>query len=183
MEGKARVTEESAVWIKTEPSIDGSTYMVTIEFSDDRSIPMTPDTAPRYAMTILQAVARAEYDAAVYRQLGKLISDQNSVAQLIVDLRKDRPDVDQSATGPLRIEPGVNRDGEPFLHVHIDDELIGQWTMQGAREHALTALEATIEADLDSGYYRSLAGLVGLEEARARQVIEDLANHREEAAS
>lgn len=172
------MTDESAVWIKTEPSVDGSTYVVTIEFSDDRSIPLTPDTAPRYAMTILQAVARAEYDAAVYKQMSGIVSDPASVAQVITDLRQDRPDVDHSVTKPLRIEPGVNNRGEPFLHVHVDDELVGQWTMEGAREHAVTAMEASIVADLDAGFYRALTGIVGLEPARARNVIHDLANHR-----
>jgi len=170
---------ESAVWIKTEPSVDGSTYMVTVEIDNDRAIALTPDSAPRYAMTILEAIARAEYDAAVYQQLHTLVPDQLAVAQIIRDLRKDRPDIDTSATKPLEIEPGVNSKGKPFLDVLIDGKKVGHWTMQAAREHVLAALEVTAVADLDAGYYRALIGLVGLDEARARNVVDDLQHHRE----
>ena len=170
--------EESTIWIKTEPSIDGSTYMVTVEIDEDRAIPLTPESAPRYAMTILEAIARAEYDAAVYRQLMDLVPDQQAVAQIIGDLRKDRPDIDTSATKPLEIRPGVNLQGEPFLDVLIDSEKVGQWTMEAAKEHVLTALEVTAVADLDAGYYRALVGLVGLDEGRARNVVDDLQHHR-----
>jgi hypothetical protein len=166
-----------AVWIKTEPSVDGSTYIATVEFSDDRSIVLTPDSAPRYAMTVLEAVARAEYDAAVFTQMSKRV-DQKAVAQLITDLRKDRPDIDTSATKPLEIKPGVNRQGEPFLIVLIDDKPVGQWEIAAAKEHALTVLEVTKVADLDASYYRALTGLVGLEEHVARNVVDDLQHHR-----
>jgi hypothetical protein len=152
--------------------------MVTIEFSDDRSIPLTPDSAPRYAMTILQAVARAEYDAAVYRQLHDLINNEAAVVGLIRDLRQDRPEIDHAATAPLTVEPGVNRKGQPMLTVSVDGQALGQWTMEGAREHVLTALEVTAVADLDAGYYRALTGSVGIDEGRARAVIADLNNHR-----
>ena len=171
--------EEGMVWIKTEPSLDGSTYVVTVEVSEDRAILLTPETSPRYALTILQAIARAEYDAAVFKQLGAIIPDQRAVAELIVDLRKDRPDIDTSATKPLEIEPGVNSKGKPFLSVLIDGEKVGQWTMADARKHALVAMEAVVVADLDSGYYRALNGLVGLDEGRARNVVDDLQYYRE----
>lgn len=172
--------EEDSVWIKTEPSVDGATYMVTVEIDEDRAIPLTPESAPRYAMTILQAIARAEYDAAVFKQLGALIPDKQAVAGMITDLRKDRPDIDTSATKPLEIEPGVNQQGKPFLSVLIDGKKVGQWTMPDAREHVLTALTVSAVADLDAGYYRALTGLIGLDETRARNVVDDLQHHRED---
>jgi hypothetical protein len=173
--------EESRVWLKTEPSPDGSTYMVTVEIDEDRAIPLTPESAPQYAMTILQAVARAEYDAAVFQQLHSLVPDMEAVAQIILDLRKDRADIDTTPTKPLEIEGGVNQKGEPFLYVRIDGEIVGQWDVSAAKKHVLAALEMCAVADLDAGYYRALVGLVGLDEGRARNVVDDLQHHRVDA--
>lgn len=172
------MSDEQSVWIKTEPSVDGSTYIVTVEIDDDKAIRLDPHSAPNYALAILQAIARAEYDAAVFTQLGHLIPDVQTVMRLVVDLRKDRPEIDTSATKPLEIEPGVNSKAEPFLAVLIDGKKVGQWTMADAREHVLSALETTVVADLDAGYYRALTGLVGLDQGRARQVVSDLRKHR-----
>lgn len=169
--------DEDGLWIKTEPSLDGSTYVVTVEINADRSMMLTPDSARRYASTILEAVARAEYDAAIYAQFDEL-PDKEAVARLIKDLRKDRPDIDTSATEPLVITPGVTRDGKPFLTVNIEGKAVGQWTIPDAREHALAAMEAVLVADLDSGYYRALTGLLTLDEDRARRTIQDLHNYR-----
>jgi hypothetical protein len=176
------MTEESMVWIKTEPSLDGSTYVVTVEVSADRAIILSPESAPRYAMTILAAVARAEYDAAVYRQMSAVMpDDKRAVGGLISDLRADRPDIDLSATAPLEIRPGVNKDAEPFLTVLIEDEPVGQWTIADANEHVLVALQVSAVADLDAGYYRVLTGIVGIEPDRARTIIDDLQHHRVDA--
>jgi hypothetical protein len=174
------VSEEGIVWIASDPSPDGSTYLVTVEFSDDRSIPLTPQTAPRYAMTILEAMARAEDDAAVVAQMSEAVQDRDAVVAMIRDIDQDRPSIDYSPTEPLILVPGVDGKGEPFLHVQIDGKLVGQWTMEGARDHACAALQMTAVADLDAGYYRALIGLIGLEPARARGVVHDLANYRQE---
>ena len=167
-----------AVWIKTEPTVDGSAYVVTIEASDDRAMVLTPDRALRYASAILAYVARAEYDAAVVRQLRNLVDDMTAVGQIVTDLRTDRPPISDDATAPLRFEGGVSAfTGKAFLHIAIDGK-VGQWEIPAAKEHALAVLEAVSAADLDSGYYRALRGMVGLDENRARQVIDDLGKWR-----
>lgn len=170
--------EESVVWIKTEPSLDGTTYTVTIEADADRAIVLTPDTALAYASAVLGAAARAEYDAAVYRQLCAFDLEVEAVAQMITDLRRDRPPLDTAATKPLALEPGVNAKGEPFLVVLVEEDRVGQWSVPAAREHALIVLEAVAVADLDAGYLQALRGLIGLDEDRARAVVGDLGNHR-----
>jgi hypothetical protein len=173
--------QQSAVWIKTEPTVDGSAYVVTIEASQDRSTVLTPDRALRYASTILGHVARAEYDAAVVRQLGDLIEDRKALGQMLTDLRQDRPPIDDDATAPLSFEGGVSAfTGNAFLHIAIDGRKIGQWDIADAKAHALGVLEAVSVADLDSGYYRVLRGMVGLDEGRARQIIGDLGKWRVE---
>ena len=170
--------DQDSIWIKTEPSLDGQTYVVTIEASADRAVTLTPDSALRHAGAVMTAVARAEHDAAVYRQLGKLVPDQRAVGELIVDLRADRPELDHAATEPLRIQPGVNQKGKPFLVLFLDDKPVGQWDPADARHHALGVIEAVAAADLDAGYYRCLRNLVGIDENRARHAVADLINHR-----
>lgn len=165
------------VWIKTEPSVDGKTYVVSVAFSDDRSIVLTPDSSLRYASAVLAAAQRAEYDAAVFKQMRKLV-DVEHAAQLIIDLRRDRPLLDSSPLAPMRLEPGVNSEAKPFLAVFIDDQQVGQWDVPDAREHALGVLEAVTAAELDAGYFRALVGIINLDEARARHVIEDVGLYR-----
>lgn len=168
----------SAVWIKTEPSVDGARYVVTIEASEDLATTLSPDRALRYASGVLEAASRADYDAAVFKQVTALTSLQ-AARQLVVDLRGDRPPLDDEATYPIALEPGVNRSQEPFLTIRINGEPVGQWGIQDARSHALGVLEAVGRADLDSAYYRTLVGTVGLDENRARQVVADVGNHTE----
>jgi hypothetical protein len=174
--------ERDTVWIKTEPSIDQASYLVTIEASPDRARVLTPTDALAYASTLLGAVARGEYDAAVLAQMRMLLGDgsdaDQSIGLIIGDLRDDRPPLDDSATAPLRFDPGVNRDGEPFLGVWLEDQQLGQWTLPDARAHALAVLEAVTVADLDTGYYRTLTGLVNIEPERARTVVADLGKWR-----
>lgn len=169
---------EDSVWIRTAPTVDGSGYVVTVEASADRAVVLTPDRALRYASAVLGAVQRAEYDAAVVRQLTAVLSDKSEAARMVIDLRGARPPLDVEATAPLAVEPGVNSRHEPFLHLRVDGELDGQWTLPDARQHALTVLEAVGAADLDSGYYRALRGSIGLEEGEARAVVEDVAKWR-----
>lgn len=172
------MSDGATVWIKTEPTVDGKAYVVTLEASDDTAVTLDPQRALRYAWGVLDAAHRAVYDAAVNRQLAAL-TDKNAAAQMINDMRQDRPPLDADATAPLAFEPGVSVfTGEPFLVVMVNGERQGQWTYGDAREHAMAVLETVVVADLDSGYYRALIGAVGLDEGRARQVVEDIGNHR-----
>lgn len=173
--------DEKAIWIKTEPSVDGSTYVVSLELGDDRAVVMTPERAMAHASVILAAAQRAEYDAAVVTQMRDKVPLE-AIGQLVGDLRKDRPPLDGEAIAPMEVEPAVSAKAHPFLVVSIAGEEWGQWAVPAARAHAMNLLEAVQAADLDAAYYRALTGLVGLEEGTARQVIEDLANHRQEVA-
>ncbi|MGH3813433.1 MAG: hypothetical protein ACRDUV_13425, partial [Pseudonocardiaceae bacterium] len=172
-----------SVWIKSEPTVDGTAYVVTLEASDDVAVTLTPERALRYAWGVLDAAHRASYDAAVLAQLTSVGRQQLSVetvAQMVIDMREDRPPLDEAATAPLRFEPGVSQAKQhPFLGIYLNGERLGQWAVADAREHAMAVLEAVVVADLDGGYYRALTGLVGLEEPRARNVVADIANHRQ----
>ena len=166
---------ETAVWIRSVPA--GKTFIAVLESTDDSSLPLTFETSAAYAQSILAAVARAEYDAIVLRQLSdKLKLDLQTAGQMVGDLRADRPPAVSSF--PLRLKPGVNSKKEPFLTVEINGEDVGQWDLEAARKHALAALEAPYVADLDAGYLRALIGVVGVEEHVARNVVADLEVHR-----
>lgn len=171
------------VWVKTEPSVDGTTYTVTIEASPDVAVVLDHDRAARYAWGVLDAAHRADYDAAVLRQMrDKLGVDLRTIAQLVTDMRADRPPLDDAGTYPLRLEPGVAADGgHGFLRLSIGDdrEPVGQWTTEDARQHALHVMESVKVADLDAGYRRALVGIVGVSDSTAQQAVGDLANFRE----
>lgn len=173
--------DTDGLWIHTEPSADGSTYVVTISFTEDRALTLTPDAAGPYAATVLAAAQRAEHDAAVFTQLRKRGLDTKMAAGTIVDLREDRPDLDHEATAPMMLDSGVTGQGKPFLTMRVDGRPVGQLTPRGAREHAQMALEAVTAADLDAAYYRYLAGTCRLPEPTARAAVQDLADHRDTA--
>lgn len=176
---KPSQSEQTLVWIRTEPTVDGKSFMVVIEIDEDHAITLDRENANAYAYAILEAVARASYDAAVYSQIRTRISEDPHVAgHLIVDLREERPPIDFSIMAPMSFRDGVNQKGKPFLTILFNDEPAGQWDLQDAREHALGVLEAIVVAELDSGYLRALRGLVGLPEGTARNTVDDLQNYR-----
>ena len=171
--------KEDSVWIRTEPSVDGKTFMVTVEFTEDRSITLDRQGAFEYAHAILTAVQYAEYDAAVYQQMKSRIPDEQTAMQLVVDMRAERPEPDFSNYAPFALAPGVSMwSGKAFLRVMLDGKTAGQWELDAAREHAMMAIEALIVADLDNAYLKILKGLVGLEDEKARQVVADLVRFR-----
>jgi len=47
-------------------------------------------------------------------------------------------------------QSGVNKDGEPFVHLFMDDKPLGQFTPEEARDHAKNMLEATEAAEQDA---------------------------------
>jgi len=173
------VTEEEenpkTVWISTKLDQKG-VYRPVLEVDSDTKYTLTEDSACKYAMYVLRAVAVAEHDAAVFRQLKEVTGSDEAAAQLIHDLRKERPDLVPLV--PLVLVPGVSAStGKAFLHVEIHGSKEGQWTMWDAREHALAVLESVCVADLDGAYLRILKA-IGIEEDRARTVIGGLGEWR-----
>jgi hypothetical protein len=75
--------------------------------------------------------------------------------------------------------PAINRKtGEPLLQLSFKDELLGVWTLQQARSHALGVLEATLAADLDTSYRQVLMDVVELDGNTAAGVISDIGTQR-----
>lgn len=171
--------EPSAIWIKTQPRLDGAGYVVTLEVDDDTALTLTPAVALNYAEALLTVVQRAEFDAAVVKQLTGLVKGpETAAAQIVLDLRRDRPPV-SNLSDPLSFDGGVSAaTGEPFIMIMVKGKQVGQWTLADARGHALHAIEAAGAADLDAAYVRVLTTLVGLDRNLAEQVVDDLGNHR-----
>jgi hypothetical protein len=172
--------DDNAVWVNSEPSIDGGTYTVTVQYTSDRARTLTRDEGFRYVSTVLDAVNRAQYDAAVLRQFTRVLdADLSMAAEVVKSLRKDRPPLNEEDIAPLRLIPGVSaHTGDAFLEVHVEDKRLGQWDAKDALEHITYVLEAFPVADLDAAYYRVLVGVYGVDPDRARGMVGDLVNWR-----
>lgn len=170
--------ESQTVWIRTSPDPEG-TYRPTIDVGDDVAYILTRESATEHVFNVLSAVAEAEYDAAVLRQMNNIVDEPQAAIQVVLDLRKDRPD--PISVGPLVFRPGVStRTGNAFLKVMLNGKALGQWTIQDARDHALRVLEAVLVADLDAAYLRTLQTLIQIDEQTSRSIVGDLFKWRDE---
>jgi len=175
------VEAERTVWVTTSIPPSAAGYVVTLEASADLARTLTPDESLTYAAGVLAAAARAEYDAAVLAQMTseKLGLPMQVAAEVIQELRKDRPPLDPAITWPFTFEPGVTKELHPFIKIICGGEPIGQWDVSDARSHAMGVLQSVAVADLDSAYLRALVGSVGLDRNRGMHVVDDLSNYRE----
>jgi hypothetical protein len=167
------------VWIRSEPDEKGY-YHVHVEVGKDRTYPMDGPTAYAWAREVLSAVAAAEYDAAVLKQMLDLGTDDEGAALMVTELRVDRAaEVPLSMIPGLAMRPGVSqRTRQGFLTLVLDGEPVGQWEMNDARQHALALLMAIEVAVLDGAYLRALEK-TGLERKLALHAISELGKHRE----
>jgi hypothetical protein len=175
---------ESKLWVKSDVHADG-TYGITIELGDQVRGLSTED-AYRHARAVLALAQRAEYDAAIVRQLSdkKLGLAVADAVLTVATMRTDRPTIDPADTWPIALEAGVNPDLIPFLSVWAKGVQVGQWTVADARSHALAVLETTEVVALDQSYLAFLISDegIGLDEGTARAVVEDIVNFRSEPA-
>lgn len=176
--------EPDCLWVGSEPSPDGKTYMVTLTMGEDTAVVLDRDRATRYIWALNSAINYAAYDAAVVAQMrSKPGLPIEAVGQLIVELRSDRPPIDDEATAPFRFDPLIaSKSLQPLLHVYMRGKPLGQWTLDAARQHIRHVMEVLATADLDAAYHRCLVGVIGIESPRARNVVMDLAEWREKVA-
>ena len=166
------------LWVNTEPDDRGG-YVTVVSLDQDWSVRLDRESALRYCLSCLEAAARVDYDAAVFRQMTrKLQLEPIAAVQLVErDLRPDRPVLEDAAPG-LAFLPGITEAGKPFIHIVLKGEPYAQMDPNDLRSHAMFVLETPIVADLDAGYRRALVGVVGVDEGRAAAAIDDLSNHR-----
>lgn len=168
------------IWVRTDRGIGGHGYRISVEFTEDTAVGLSPTEAHDYVDAIYMALAWAEYDAAVFRQLTlKLGMDNTAAAGTLQEIRARRAPL--TTAGPLELVPGVSVfTGKAFLVIQVYGEKIGQWSPADARHHASGILDAIAVAPLDDAYHATLTGDVGVTEAVADQVLDDLARYRED---
>ncbi|MEO3860927.1 hypothetical protein [Acrocarpospora sp. B8E8] len=167
-----------AIWVQSDLSADGTTYVTAIHYDQDKSRILDAKTAYAYVAEIFRASVHAEHDAAVIRQLRATGMPVELAARAVADLRADRPPLDDAATAPLRLVPGVSqKTGNGFLATYVGNRQVGQWDPDDARDHATGVLSVMAAADLDSAYRRYLVGPVGLAPGEALAAVSGLADH------
>lgn len=173
---------DDTIYVRTVPDIEGRRYHAEISQGEDTVLTLTPDQAVQWAGAVHAAVAAAEYDAAVYRQLdsflpGNVDERDQVIMQVITDLRGDRPA--QYFVGPVSAQPVVNTSIEPRVTMFVNGLPTGQWTVDLAREHASQCLEVAQVVKLDTDYLRVLTGVIGLDVGRGMAMINDLGQYRQ----
>lgn len=166
------------LWVSNDPTPDG-VYRTTIVINDDFSMVLNPDRAIIYARTFIDAGIRAVYDAAVYAQLTGLGIGRNDAGRFITDLRQERPPLDEAAIAPLRLEPGVNSKGVPFVGLYLHDKPTGQMDAEATMNHGRHVLEVVTAADYDASYLRMLKGVVGVSTSVAQGAVSGLREEME----
>lgn len=168
--------EMRGIWVRTERTIDGKGWMVTVELDEDHAIVLSPDEVHAYSTALLTACARAEYDAAVIRQLSQRTRVEHAIAT-VQDLRKDRPEWVE--IHGWSFAGGVSqKTRKGFITILHNGEPHSQIDLEPARGHALHVLDALIVADLDAQYMTHLRSAIGLDEPVAANVVAELAVHR-----
>jgi hypothetical protein len=76
-------------------------------------------------------------------------------------------------------QSGVNKHGEPFVQLLMDDAVICQLSPEEARDHAKNILEATEASEQDAFMLSFMQEKVGLDVGKAMQVIVDFRKWRE----
>src|SRR6202023_3448946 len=76
-------------------------------------------------------------------------------------------------------QSGVNKHGEPFVQLLMDDEVLCQLDPEQARDHAKNILEATEASEQDAFLFSFMQKKVGLDIQRAMAVIVDFRQWRE----
>lgn len=76
-------------------------------------------------------------------------------------------------------QSGVNRKGEPFIQLMIDDKVVGQFTPEECRDHARSILEATEAAEQDAFMLDFAKGTIGITEEVAIRLLQELRRYRE----
>lgn len=178
------MSSEQVITVLSDLAADGQTYIATVQLNGDTARSLDRDQGYAWASTALAAAAQAEHDALVLRQLTEVVGIPLALAaSCIGDLRADRPPLDDAATAPMRLVPGVNAKGEPFIGVHINGVQVGQWTCADARSHAAGIFDVLSVVDLDAAYRRFLVGALTIEPDHARNIVGSLIELRTPGAA
>ncbi len=162
--------------VSSELTPEGA-YVVTVHPTPDRSFALDRDRGIRYALSVLTAVAYADYEGAVFSQMTAAKTGDQGAALAVAALRELRRPLDHEATAPLSFDPILsNHTRRGILRVLLDGAQIAQLETQAAAEHAHMVLELLTVSELDALYYAWLRS-AGVTEPTARRTIGDLSQH------
>jgi len=165
--------ELAAIVVRSDRSIDG-VFHVSIAYTDDLLAAFTRAQAIAYAVAVVDAVARAEFDVAVALQLvdagGSTVPQ---VGEQVRSLRSDRAPLDVDALGLLQLRPGICEfTGAPYLHCQVRGQAEWwRWTPAEAEKHAMDVLHSATTVALDEGYRRHLVTVVGMDTSAALTLV------------
>jgi hypothetical protein len=77
-------------------------------------------------------------------------------------------------------QSGVNRKGEPFVQLMIDDKVVGQFSPEECRDHARSILEAAEAAEQDAFMLDFAKGTIGTTEEGSVRLLQEFRRYREE---
>jgi hypothetical protein len=166
---------EQVLSVISDRTFDG-VYVPTIAVDDRHLLTLDRDRALLYVAAWAEAIARAEFDAAVLAQLtGIGIDEQMAVAVIVKDLRPDRPPIDTTGTAPLRLEPILSvRTKRGQVAAYLGDEHIIQLDAPTVYDHIAKVLPVVMTCDLDAAYRRFALGQLEQPEWRADAMVDDL---------
>ena len=80
--------------------------------------------------------------------------------------------------GNLLHQSGVNQDGDPFVQLILDGEIIGQFSTDEAREHAHAMVEAAEAAEQDAFIVFYAKTRIGAKPKAAVKLLQDFREWR-----
>lgn len=168
-------TGQQSLTVMSDRTLDG-VYVPTIALDDRLLLTLDRDRAPRYVAAWADAIARAEFDAAVFAQLtGIGIPEQTAIAVVVNDLRPDRPPLDAEATLPLRLEPILSaRTKRGQVAAYIGAEHVAQLDAPAVYDHIAKVLPVVMTCDLDAAYRRFAIACLDQPVWRAEAMVDDL---------
>lgn len=165
--------DHEGVWVISDLMPDGS-YGAVIQYGPDLARPITQAEATEYVAEVLTAGSAADYDAGVYKQLtGKLGSEPVQAASIVHALRGKRGR-DEYTAGLMTLTPGVSAlTGKPYIRCQAAAQ-IWQWSPRELLQHVTHVIQVTTGVENDNHYYALLTEFIGIDEERARNVVNDL---------
>lgn len=170
---------ERAVWVSSAVSARGG-YLITVHYTPDRSVSLDPIRALTYVSAAIGVAARAEYAAAVLKQLKGIGIDDKHAGPTIGELMHDGWEGAELAEGVRLVPLIAKRDRQAYIRLEVDGERITQWRPADARQHALQLLDVRACVDLDARYRHYLTDTIRLAEETAAALVGDLARYRED---
>lgn len=177
------MTDGGTIWVRTEPTPDGSAFMATISIGDDVVIGLDVESMGHYVANLTRVLTRAEYDALVFEQVAQVSGGTeqeilDDVEIVLRELRKKRDTIEWPSGWRLTFRDGVNPQGDGFIAIAVDGTMIGQWTPEELRGHRNAVLEAVATAQLDENYLEVLMTMMDLPEDAARNAVDSLKEMR-----